>query len=81
MNTWQKVINVCFTVIVTLLIYQNQQLEKQINAARIDLMDQLILNSKRTSFDACVESANAISPLSSDWMSYKQVLDFCAGVK
>jgi len=29
MNNWQKVINVCFAVIVTLLIFQNQQLKDQ----------------------------------------------------
>ena len=29
MNNWQKVINVCFAVIVTLLIYQNQQLSDE----------------------------------------------------
>jgi len=30
MNNWQKVINVSLAVIVTLLIYQNQQLENEI---------------------------------------------------
>ena len=30
MNIWQKIINGCFAVIVTLLIFQNQQLENKI---------------------------------------------------
>ena len=32
MNNWQKVINVSLAVIVTLLIYQNQQLQKEVDS-------------------------------------------------
>tara|TARA_B110001450_G_C17285874_1_gene345398 strand:+ start:61 stop:477 length:417 start_codon:yes stop_codon:yes gene_type:complete len=39
MNNWQKVINVCFAVIVTLLIFQNQQLKDQVGNI---LFDQIL---------------------------------------
>ena len=45
MNTWQKVINVCVAVIVTLLIYQNQQLKDKIDisqgSAQLDVVKTL----------------------------------------
>ena len=34
MNNWQKVINVCLAVIVTLLIFQNQQLKDQVDTLK-----------------------------------------------
>ena len=40
MNNWQKVINVCFAVIVTLLIFQNQQLKDQVG----NILSDQILN-------------------------------------
>mgnify|MGYP003657945395 CR=1 FL=1 len=44
MNIWQKIINGCFAVIVTLLIFQNQQLENKIASSnagdRLDKMDE-----------------------------------------
>tara|TARA_B100000787_G_C16074570_1_gene241528 strand:- start:221 stop:655 length:435 start_codon:yes stop_codon:yes gene_type:complete len=45
MNNWQKVINVCFAVIVTLLIFQNQQLKNQVDmsegSAQLDVVKTL----------------------------------------
>ena len=43
MNKWQKVINVSLAVIVTLLIYQNQQLQKEVDTLeQVGLDIQLI---------------------------------------
>ncbi len=43
MNNWQKVINVSLAVIVTLLIYQNQQLQKEVDTLeQVGLDIQLI---------------------------------------
>tara|TARA_B100001093_G_C26761747_1_gene986043 strand:+ start:387 stop:791 length:405 start_codon:yes stop_codon:yes gene_type:complete len=39
MNKWQKIINVCLAVIVTLLIFQNQQLKDQVDSV---LFDQIL---------------------------------------
>ena len=59
MNTWQKIINICLTVMITLLIYQNQQLENKIASStsgdRLDLMDkdrQLIKDSFKESLES-----------------------------
>lgn len=45
MNKWQKIINVCFAVIVTLLIFQNQQLKDQVDmsegSAQLDVVKTL----------------------------------------
>jgi len=38
MNNWQKVINVCFAVIVTLLIYQNNELRDDVDHANRNSM-------------------------------------------
>ena len=39
MNKWQKIINVCLAVSVTLLIFQNQQLKDQVDSV---LFDQIL---------------------------------------
>tara|TARA_B110000503_G_scaffold112778_1_gene169164 strand:+ start:229 stop:588 length:360 start_codon:yes stop_codon:yes gene_type:complete len=56
MNKWQKVINVSLAVIVTLLIYQNQQLQKEIdkvaNDAEFNEIDLNLVQGVQTNLDA-----------------------------
>ena len=57
MNNWQKVINVSLAVIVTLLIYQNQQLQKEVDTlegyAQLDIdnvLKRISQNEKDTEY-------------------------------
>ena len=78
MNNWQKVINVSLAVIVTLLIYQNQQLQKEVDTlegyAQLDIdnvLKRISQNEKDTEYsilmiDGIDKAINDIFPMIQD---------------
>ena len=70
MNNWQKVINVSLAVIVTLLIYQNQQLQKEVDS--VAGFNELDSNAIWSRMDKIEEKAYANK---SDIASFKELVE------